>query len=112
MNIVSETRNDVLFIRPEGRIDTRTAGDFEKTVMGAMDAATQPARVLIDFGELDYINSTGMRVLLILAKRLSATSGKLVLCGMKEHIVEVFSISGFNQILTITGTEQEALEKL
>ncbi len=112
MNIVSETRDGVLFIRPEGRIDTRTAGDFEKTVLSAMDAATQPAKMLMDFGALDYINSTGMRVLLILAKRLSATSGKLVLCGMKEHILEVFSISGFNQILTITDTEQEALSQL
>ncbi len=111
MNIVSETRDGVLFLRPEGRIDTRTAGEFEKAAMGAMDESTQPAKVLVDFGALDYINSTGMRVLLILAKRLSATSGKLVLCGMKEHIVEVFSISGFNQILTITDTEEEALTR-
>ena len=112
MNIVSENRDGVLLVRPEGRIDTRTAGDFEKSVMGLMDTTDQPVKVLMDFGALDYINSTGMRVLLILAKRLSATSGKLVLCGLREHIVEVFSISGFNQILTITETEAEALERL
>ena len=37
--------------------------------------------------------------------------GKLVLCEMKEHILEVFKISGFNQILTITDSEDEALKK-
>ncbi len=112
MNIVSETRDGVLVIRPEGRIDTRTAGDFERSVMDSTAAAAVPAKVLMDFEKIDYINSTGMRVLLILARRVSASKGKLVLCRMKEHIVEVFSISGFNQILVITNTEQEALAKL
>ena len=65
----------------------------------------------MNFGGLDYINSTGMRVLLILAKRLAGVKGKLVLCEMKEHILEVFKISGFNQILTITDTEADALER-
>ncbi|MDE2972092.1 MAG: STAS domain-containing protein, partial [Acidobacteriota bacterium] len=67
-------------------------------------------QVVMNFGGLDYINSTGMRVLLILAKRLAGVKGKLVLCEMKEHILEVFKISGFNQILTITDTEADALE--
>ncbi|MDE2970750.1 MAG: STAS domain-containing protein, partial [Acidobacteriota bacterium] len=68
-------------------------------------------QVVMNFGGLDYINSTGMRVLLILAKRLAGVKGKLVLCEMKEHILEVFKISGFNQILTITDTEADALER-
>ena len=37
--------------------------------------------------------------------------GKLVLCEMKEHILDVFKISGFHQILTIVDTEADALRR-
>ena len=112
MNVTDEIKDGVVVLSPEGRIDTRTSGAFEQAVMAralGKDAAT---RIVMNFSNLDYINSTGMRVLLILAKRLAGASGKLVLCGMKEHILEVFRISGFNQILTITDTEEEALQQV
>lgn len=110
MKVTDETKNGVVVLSPEGRIDTGTSGDFEQALMSQTMGDDPAAQIVINFSGLDYINSTGMRVLLILSKRLSAASGKLVLCEMKEHILEVFVISGFNQILTITGTEEEALK--
>lgn len=109
MNLTDETKNGVIVFSPEGRIDTRSSSAFEQGVMSRVDSAEGQVNVVMDFTKLDYINSTGMRVLLILAKRLSGVSGKLVLCEMKDHIVEVFKISGFNQILTIVGSEEDAL---
>lgn len=109
MNLTDETKNGVIVFSPEGRIDTRSSSAFEQGVMARVDGAEGPVNIVMNFTKLDYINSTGMRVLLILAKRLSGLSGKLVLCEMKEHILEVFKISGFNQILKIVGTEDEAL---
>ena len=50
-----------------------------------------------------------MRVLLIAAKKLQATSGKLILCEMKEHIEEVFRISGFAQIIPIKTSRGDAV---
>ena len=49
-----------------------------------------------------------MRVLLIAAKRLNASKGKLVLCEMQDHIHEVFHISGFDQIIPILDSRQSA----
>ena len=109
MQLTDETKNGVLVLSPEGRIDTRTSSEFEQTVMSHALGPEGATQVVMNFAGLDYINSTGMRVLLILAKRLAGVHGKLVLCEMKEHILEVFKISGFNQILTITDTEAEAL---
>ena len=111
MNLTDETKNGVLVLSPQGRIDTRTGGEFEQAVMAHAIGPEGATRVVMNFGGLDYINSTGMRVLLILAKRLAGVKGKLVLCEMKEHILEVFKISGFNQILTIIDTEANALER-
>ncbi len=111
MNVTDETRDGVLVLSPAGRIDTRTASDFEQAITTRTSGADAANRIVMNFEGLDYINSTGMRVLLMLARKLAAGSGQLVLCGMKEHIFEVFRISGFNQILTITPTEEEALAK-
>ncbi len=111
MNLTDETKNGVLVLSPEGRIDTRTSSEFEQAVMAHAVGPEGATQVVMNFGRLDYINSTGMRVLLILAKRLAGVKGRLVLCEMKEHILEVFKISGFNQILTITDSEDEALKR-
>ena len=109
MKLAHETRGGTLVLTPEGRIDTRSSAAFEQGVMGQVDSLDGAIDIVMNFQKLDYINSTGMRVLLILAKRLAGVSGRLVLCELKEHILEVFRISGFNQILTIVKTEEDAL---
>ena len=109
MNLTDETKNGVLVLSPQGRIDTRTSADFEQAVLSHASGPEAATHVVMNFAGLDYINSSGMRVLLILAKKLAGVQGRLVLCEMKDHILEVFKISGFNQILTITDSEADAL---
>ena len=58
-------------------------------------------QIVVDFSRLVFISSSGMRVLLIAAKKLHAKKGKLVLCSMQDSIREIFSISGFDQIIPI-----------
>ena len=62
--------------------------------------------------ELSYISSAGLRVVLVLAKRLKQAGGKLVIYGMQPHVREVFDISGFLAILNVTATRNEAVEQL
>ena len=54
----------------------------------------------------------GLRVVLVLAKRLKQERGRLVLCAMQPHVHEVFDISGFLAILDVQATRQEALARL
>ena len=112
MTLHFEVEGGVGVLSPAGRIDTRTSAQFEREVMAKTVGPEAVSRVVMDFSGLNYINSTGMRVLLILAKRLNASGGKLILCEMQEHILEVFKISGFNQILKITKTRSEAIKAL
>lgn len=112
MTLHFEMEGGVGVLSPVGRIDTRTSAQFEREVMARTVGPDAVNRMVMDFSRLEYINSTGMRVLLILAKKLTASSGRLILCTMKEHILEVFKISGFNQILAITRTRDEALAEI
>jgi anti-sigma B factor antagonist len=80
-------------------------------VSGRLDAAEAPAAqafldqrtgtVTLDCAGLDYISSAGLGVLLKTQKRLLAANGKLRLAGLKPHLVDIFTYSGFDQLFEI-----------
>ncbi len=94
---------------PAGRLDSNNSAAFEKEIMAAIDAGE--VHILIDFSELAYISSAGLRVILLTAKKTKAASGKLVLCSLNESINEVFLVSGFNAILDIQTNKDAALAR-
>lgn len=100
-----KTRNDgsITIATPVGRIDTTTAKAFEDGVMGIDNN-----KIVISFGEIDYISSAGLRVVLMLGKKLSASKGVLVLVDMSPNIFNVFKMSGFDKILKICANLEES----
>jgi anti-sigma B factor antagonist len=92
----------------EGRLDTQTSPDAEKELQQITDNGA--TKLVVDFGELDYISSTGLRILLATAKRLKSEEGEMRLCGLNAVVNKVFQISGFAKIFSIFPTESEALE--
>lgn len=91
---------------PTGRLDSNSTGNAEKIVIGRMDEGA--SRIVFDFSGLDYISSAGLRLILVAAKRVKAAGGKLAICNMKEHIRDVFEMSGFLSILTVCPDRAEA----
>ncbi len=107
MNIGEEQRGDVILLAPEGRLDSNTAPAFEARLMERIKNGG--TRLVIDFSQLDYVSSAGLRVLLMAAKRLKAAKGSLALCSMKEYIHKVFKISGFLPIFTVVDDIDAAI---
>jgi anti-sigma B factor antagonist len=62
---------------------------------------TIEASCRVDFGELDYISSAGLGVLLKAQKRLSESGQSLTLANMNNHIKDVFVYAGFDAVFTI-----------
>jgi anti-anti-sigma factor len=110
IEVTEERDGEALVLLPIGRLDSANARSFESIVMERVDKGER--LLLVDFGRLNFISSSGMRVLLIAAKKLRASQGKLVLCAMPEHIQEVFRISGFDQIIPIRDTRESALAEV
>ncbi len=102
--------DDVCEMRPKGRIDSANGPAFEKDVLEQIDAGNR--RLLLDFGELQYISSAGLRIVLLAAKKMKTAGGKLALCSLNPQIAEVFEISGFARILDIHPTRDAALSTL
>ncbi len=96
--------------RPTGRLDSTACAAFETELVGYLNAGSQ--RLLIDFSDLDYISSAGLRVILMAAKRLKASGGNIALCSLNETIGEVFEVSGFDRILDIHKNAESARAQL
>ena len=101
-----KTRGKVLVLKPAGRLDSNTIGAAETEMFAYLEKGE--TRIVLDLSDLEYISSSGLRLVLMMGKRLSFKGGKLALCGLKPHIREVFEISGFISILTVVPTRAEA----
>jgi len=95
-----------------GRLDARSAPDFERDALAAADGLEGERGMLLDLSGLEYISSAGLRSILLLARRLSGSGGRVVLCGMSGVVKEVFDISGFGSIFQLHDSVAEALSGL
>ena len=110
MEMSQNTIGDVLILSPKGNLDFNQATDFQETATSLVENGAK--KVLIDFSELAFISSAGLRVLIVLAKLLQQKSGSFALSSLSEQIMEVFSISGFHKLFSIYSSQDEALRNL
>src|SRR5512146_391241 len=78
-----------------GRLDAAQAATAQSFLDGVEGTVT------LDCSRLDYISSAGLGVLLKTQKRLLASNGKLRLSGLKPHLHDIFTYSGFDQLFEI-----------
>ena len=86
-----------LILKIAGRLDTTSAPEMEKAVKENISGVE---KLIIDMEKLEYISSAGLRVLLSAKKKMDDT-GSVKIKNVSEPIMEVFEITGFNEILTI-----------
>jgi anti-anti-sigma factor len=108
MQISVKTTNEVKVLAFEGRLDTQTSPDAQQQLIQLIEAGS--TKILVNLEKLDYISSAGLRVLLLVAKKLKANAGELRICSLNAVVKEVFDISGFDMILPVSASESEALE--
>jgi anti-anti-sigma factor len=110
MNIIQEDKDGIMELIISGRLDAVSAVEADKNFSSILNEGYNI--LLINLSNLDYISSAGLRVLLVVAKRIQQSKGKVVLCALSANVIEVFEISGFSSIFKIFPTSEEALESL
>jgi len=91
----------------EEHLDTAAAMPLEQEVLQRIDDGAR--RILIDCSRLEYVNSSGLKVFLIAAKRLDTLGGKIAFCALAPNVQMIFEMIGFDKILSIFATRAEAL---
>lgn len=96
MTISKSLNNKELTLFLEGRLDTGTAPLLENEINNSDNTYEE---LVLDFTNIDYISSAGLRVLLATKKKMGTK--KFVIKNVKELVLEVFELTGFSEILTI-----------
>ena len=110
MQIKEDKQNDVMVLTVTEHLDSATASVFESRLLGLVDHGER--RIVVDCGSLDYVNSAGLKVFLLAAKRLEPLGGKLVLCSLAPSVLMIFEMIGFTRIMKITASREDALRVL
>ena len=97
MTIDKQINGSELTLTLNGRLDTTTAPELEAVIKDSIAGITN---LIMDFAELEYLSSAGLRVILSTQKTMNK-QGEMVIRNVNETINEVFEITGFIDILTI-----------
>ncbi len=97
LNIKKRIENGKAVFALAGRLDTMTAPELEKELKDTISGVTE---LTLDFDNLEYISSAGLRVLLS-AQKIMAKQGKMKVIAVNDTIMEIFEVTGFTDILTI-----------
>ncbi len=97
MTIKKTKEGSSLIVTVEGRLDTTTSPELSKELDNSLDNIN---KLIFDFSKLEYISSSGLRVLLS-AQKAMRSRGSMTVKNVPEMIMEIFEITGFTDILTI-----------
>lgn len=106
-----ENKGDFIIAAPNGRIDSSNSNAFGEEVNNIVNSfPDKKYHLIIDLGQIEYISSAGLRVLLVLDKRQKENSMRMIISSMNQNVQKVFESSGFSKILTISSTVGEAMK--
>ena len=108
MELIEKNTEKCMIIGIKGRLDTINYGIMEKRLIELLDQGV--TKILVNCAQMDYISSSGLRIMLMALKRITMVKGKFVLCSLQENIREIFEISGFTTIFEIYANEEDALK--
>jgi anti-anti-sigma factor len=110
MTLETETLNSLSIAKLTGHVDTLNAAELESSLLALAESG--PKQLLVDCTALEYINSAGLRVFLLVAKRMEAHAGTCAFCGLSPNVKLVFETIGFDRILTVYETRETALARM
>lgn len=98
MTIDKTYENGKIFLAVRGRLDTITAPRLQDILIPSIDEAKQ---IELDFTELSYMSSAGLRVLLMGQNTASEKGVLMTLSNVTEEIMEILEMTGFTDILNL-----------
>ena len=112
VDVTAKDVSGVMVVKVEGSlgIDTLRSAEVDGQLMEVID--DQSKNVIINLEDVPYISSTGLRVFLVIGKKLKSSGGELHFCCRTEFVQECFDISGFSGLFKTYKTEDEAVQRV
>ena len=110
MEIKIKEINEVTVVGIEGKLDTSTSPEAVAKIGNLLDDGQK--KIILNLENLNYLSSSGLRVFLVLAKRLKSSGGIIKLCCPNDVVKDILDISGFDTIIDVRNTEEEAISEM
>ena len=98
INVTFQKNGDTLTVIPEGRLDTATSPLLEQKMNPELWSAQH---LIMDFAQVDYISSSGLRLLLAAHQNMEERGGDLRMIHVNEYIRDVLNLVGFLEIMNV-----------
>lgn len=105
-----EEKGDVIVVRVAGRLDAASSPQLEKKINAIIDSGH--FKLILNFADVEYLSSAGMRLMLSVSKKLKNVEGKVVACSIHDEVMDVIKMAGFHQVLELYATEEECFSHL
>lgn len=112
LTVTAETYAECCLVSVAGRVDHTNSDDFLKQLTGYADGVASGGGMVIDLAKLDFITSAGLRALLLAQRTVTGAKGKIVVSGVGGVVREVFRISKFDALLSVSDTVGEAMSQI
>ena len=110
MELSVDKQNQATIVAASGKLDAAGAPALEARCKALIQEGAN--RLLLDFAQVEYVSSAGLRSLLVLAKAVKSAGGALALCSLVPAVRDVMTISGFDNILPLAADRAAALDLL
>lgn len=107
MQLNAITHDNVTVLEMRERLDGPGTQLLEDMVQSLLADGTN--HLLFDFMDLDYINSSGLRIMVMAYQRLRTAGGSVAVCCARDYIQEVFEISGYDKLFGMYPTRDAAI---
>ena len=110
LGIAWERQDEIAIAILSGRIDGNTTEQLQGELESGMGAEDQA--LILDFEQVSYINSSGLRVGLRIAKRCRESGKKFGICNLSDATRDIVAISGFDQVIPVFESRNRALNQV
>lgn len=110
LSILESSQGDCAVLELTGRLDAKTSPELENKL--AAHRARGKKIFLLDFTNLAYMSSAGLRVLVSAAQTAEDNGGQLMLSAMCSAVKEIFDVTGFSDLFQIYISKEKALQSL
>ena len=108
-NVSSRTAGDVNLIDVKGYLDAHTAPELENEFNKLID--NKKFKVVVNFGELNYISSAGLGVFMAYVETMREHEGDIKFTNLKDDVYSIFDLLGFPVLYEFFKEEKEAIKK-
>jgi len=96
----------IAVLRPTGRLDASNLRELRSSLSASLQHP--PARVLLDLAEVEFIDSTALGALALIARDVRAAAGEIAICGARENVRRVFEITQLHRVIDLFDDQESA----